>query len=143
MSSSAATAVSALPRDNSKVPVSAIRHANGDKSIFIITLDVSNFPELVASYTTPGQRVQISLPFSGLDPAYMDISSVPRTGARIFELLVRSVPGTTAERLCKLSVGDHVELGAVTGLGLPIQCIVGAETVLYFAVAEGLRYVLN
>ncbi|CAN6170691.1 unnamed protein product [Urochloa humidicola] len=131
------TAYAVLRDDSTSVPISAIGPANIDKSIFEITLDLSSAPEFVASYTTPGQTVTASVPSSGLRAAYIEISSAPQSGPQ-FDLLVKSVPRTTAEQLCKLSVGDLVELGAVTGQGLPIQDIKEAETVLYFAVAEGL-----
>jgi hypothetical protein len=121
------------------VPVSAIGPANADSSIFKVTLDLSGAPELAASYTTPGQLVQASVPSSGFRPAYMEISSAP--GAQLLDLLARSVPGTTTEVLCGLGVSDHVELGAASGTGLPVQSIKEAENVLCFAVAEGLRYV--
>ncbi|CAO1939870.1 unnamed protein product [Urochloa humidicola] len=131
------TAYAVLRDDSTSVPISAIGPANIDKSIFEITLDLSSAPEFVASYTTPGQTVTASVPSSGLRAAYIEISSAPQSGPQ-FDLLVKSVPRTTAEQLCKLSVGDLVELGAVTWQGLPIQDIKEAETVLYFAVAEGL-----
>ncbi|RCV09316.1 hypothetical protein SETIT_2G017600v2 [Setaria italica] len=131
------TAYAVLSRDDwAAVPVSAIGPANADNSIFKVTLDLSDAPELASSYTTPGQLVQASVPSSGLRPAYMEISSAP--GAQQLDLLARSVPGTTTERLCTLGVRDHVELGAITGQGLPVQSIKEAETVLYLAVAEGL-----
>ncbi|CAL5077159.1 unnamed protein product [Urochloa decumbens] len=123
--------------DTASVPISAIGPANDDKSIFKVTLDLSDAPEYVASYTTPGQSVVTSVPSSGLRAAYMEIASAPHSGPR-FDLLVRSVPGSTAEQLCKLAVGDLVELGAITGEGIPVQDIKDAETVLYFAVADGL-----
>ncbi|CAN6222266.1 unnamed protein product [Urochloa humidicola] len=135
---SCSTTAAVLRDDSTSVPISAIGPANMDKSIFEITLDLSSAPEFVASYTTPGQTVTASVPSSGLRAAYIEISSAPQSGPQ-FDLLVKSVPRTTAEQLCKLNVGDAVELGAVTGQGLPIQDIKEAETVLYFAVAEGLR----
>ncbi|CAL5077973.1 unnamed protein product [Urochloa decumbens] len=131
------TAYAVLRDDTALVPISAIGPVNDDKSIFEITLDLSNAPEFVASYTTPGQTVTTTVPSSGLRAAYIEIASAPHSGPQ-FDLLVKSVPRTTAERLCKLSVGDQVELGAVTGQGLPISDIKEAETVLLFAVAEGL-----
>lgn len=136
------TTAYAVQRDHrDTVPVSATRPANADESIFMVTLDLSDAPELATSYTTPGQYVQTSVPSSGLRPAYLEISSAPAplSGGQQFELLVRAVPGTTAELLCKLGKGDRVELGAAAGAGLPTQLIKQAETVLYFAVAEGLR----
>ncbi|KAI5009326.1 hypothetical protein ZWY2020_011463 [Hordeum vulgare] len=52
----------------------------------------------------------------------MCISSPPHSGLQ-FDLLVRSVPHTTSELLCKLHVGDVVEIGPVKGTGFAIQNI--------------------
>ncbi|KAK3139076.1 hypothetical protein QOZ80_5AG0377470 [Eleusine coracana subsp. coracana] len=127
-------------------PVISIRPANEDKTIFLITLDLSDAREMVDSYTTPGQYLLTSvlpsespekrLPF----PAYMCISSAPRSGLH-FDLLVRSVPGTMSELLCNLNVGDLVELGPIRGNGFAIQNINPppvAETVFLFAYTEGI-----
>ncbi|KAI5009325.1 hypothetical protein ZWY2020_011462 [Hordeum vulgare] len=98
----------ALRRDSwTSVPISAITPATQDQSIVLITLDLSGAPDLVATYTTPGQ----------------------------------SVPHTTSELLCKLHVGDVVEIGPVKGTGFAIQNInppEDTETVLLFAAAEGI-----
>jgi ferredoxin-NADP reductase len=71
----------------------------------------------------------------------MAVASPPGTGTR-FEFLVKSVPGTTAERLCGLRDGDVVELGAVMGKGFPLDRITppdAAQTVLIFAAGTGIR----
>jgi ferredoxin-NADP reductase len=124
------------------VPVAAIRPATDDESIFLITLDLSGAPALVDAYTTPGQYLLTRVPSGDKrPPAYMCISSAPRSGFH-FDLLLRSVTGTTSEQLCELHVGDVVELGPVTGPGFAIHNInppAAAETVLLFAVGVGIR----
>jgi len=62
-------------------PVAAIGPATDDESIFLITVDLSGAPALVDAYTTPGQYLLARVP-SGekLYPAYMCISSAPRSG---------------------------------------------------------------
>ncbi|KAI5007637.1 hypothetical protein ZWY2020_006700 [Hordeum vulgare] len=133
----------ALRRDSwTSVPISAITPATQDQSIFLITLDLSGAPDLVATYTTPGQYVLTRIPslLGGPPPAFMCISSPPHSGLQ-FDLLVRSVPHTTSELLCKLHVGDVVEIGPVKGTGFAIQNInppEDTETVLLFAAAEGI-----
>jgi len=122
-------------------PVAAIGPATDDESIFLITLDLSGAPALVDAYTTPGQYLLARVP-SGekLSPAYMCISSAPRSGLQ-FDLLVKPVPGTTSEQLSKLRVGEVVELGPVMGRGFAIQHInppAAAETLLLFAVGVGI-----
>ena len=123
-------------------PVSAIAPATEGKSMFLITLDLSGAPDLVATYTTPGQYLLTRVPLrGGPPPTFMCISSAPHSGLQ-FDLLVRSVLGTTSELLCKLHVGDVVELGPVKGTGFAIQNInppEATETVLLFAAAEGIR----
>ena len=123
-------------------PVAAIGPATDDESIFLITLDVSGAPALVDAYTTPGQYLLARVP-SGekLSPAYMCISSAPRSGLQ-FDLLIKPVPGTTSEQLSKLHVGEVVELGPVMGRGFAIQHInppEAAETMLLFAAGAGIR----
>ncbi|KAK3135874.1 hypothetical protein QOZ80_5BG0424570 [Eleusine coracana subsp. coracana] len=127
-------------------PIISIRPANEDKTIFLLTLDLSDAKEIVDSYTTPGQYLQTSvLPSESPEkrlpwPAEMCISSAPRSGLH-FDLLVRSVPGTMSELLCNLNVGDLVELGPIRGNGFAIQNINPppvADTVLLFAYREGI-----
>ncbi|CAL5034530.1 unnamed protein product [Urochloa decumbens] len=127
-----------LRRDDTvEVPIQAIGPANDNSSIFKLTLDLSNAEDEERMYTTPGQYVRVSVPSFG-GSASMEFASAPRSGLHQYDLLVRSVPGTIAERLCKLAPGDQVELGPVIGPGFPVEEIEKVETVLYFAVAEGL-----
>jgi len=120
--------------------VSAIVPATEDKSMFLITLDLSGAKDLVDTYTTPGQYLLTRVTSGAPAPDYFCISSAPHSGLQ-FDLLVRSVPGTSSELLCKLHAGDVVELGPVTGPGFAIQNInppEATQTVFLFAVAEGI-----
>lgn len=110
-------------------PVSAVSAATADGSVFHVAVDLSDAADLAESYTTPGQYLQIRVPSGGggaIKPAFMAVASPPGAGAR-FEFLVKSVPGTTAERLCGLRDGDVVELGAVMGKGFPLEVITPAD----------------
>jgi len=126
------------------VPVSAVSAATADGSISHFVVDLSDAADLVDSYTTPGQYLKIRVPSSAgeeLKPAFMAIASPPGGGPR-FEFVVKTVPGTTAERLCTLRDGDVVELGAVTGDGFALDKINPpdvAQTVLLFATGTGIR----
>nr|CAB3446640.1 unnamed protein product [Digitaria exilis] len=141
------TAVHAVKQDAAvwtPAPVSAVGAATADGSIFHVAVDLSDAADLADSYTSPGQYLQIRVPSGGgeeLKPAFMAVASPPGAGAR-FEFLVKSVPGTTAERLCGLRDGDVVELGAVMGKGFPLERITpadAAQTVLIFAAGTGIR----
>ncbi|CAN6251620.1 unnamed protein product [Urochloa humidicola] len=123
-------------------PVSAVGAATADGSIFHVAVDLSDAADLADSYTSPGQYLQIRVPSGGEEPksAFVAVASPPGGGAR-FEFLVKSVPGTTAERLCGLRDGDVVELGAVMGKGFPLERITPADavqTVLIFAAGTGI-----
>ncbi|CAL5058150.1 unnamed protein product [Urochloa decumbens] len=139
------TAVHAVKQDAAvwtPAPVSAVGAATVDGSIFHVAVDLSDAAGLADSYTSPGQYLQIRVPSAGeeLKPAFMAVASPPGAGAR-FEFLVKSVPGTTAERLCGLRDGDVVELGAVMGKGFPLERITpadAAQTVLIFAAGTGI-----
>lgn len=124
-------------------PVSAVGAATADGSISHVAVDLSDAADLVDSYTNPGQYLLIRVPSAGeeLKPAFMAIASPPGAGPR-FEFLVKTVPGTTAERLCALRLGDVVELGAVMGKGFALDRITPpdvAQTVLIFATGTGIR----
>ncbi|KAG2651067.1 fruit protein pKIWI502-like [Panicum virgatum] len=140
------TAVHAVKQDAAvwtPAPVSAVGAATADGSIFHVAVDLSDAADLAESYTSPGQYLQIRVPSGGgeeIKPAFMAVASPPGAGAR-FEFLVKSVPGTTAERLCGLRDGDVVELGAVMGKGFPLERITppdAAQTVLIFAAGTGI-----
>ncbi|PUZ75587.1 hypothetical protein GQ55_1G191600 [Panicum hallii var. hallii] len=140
------TAVHAVKQDAAvwtPAPVSAVGAATADGSIFHVAVDLSDAADIAESYTSPGQYLQIRVPSGAgeeIKPAFMAVASPPGTGAR-FEFLVKSVPGTTAERLCGLRDGDVVELGAVMGKGFPLDRITppdAAQTVLIFAAGTGI-----
>uniref|UniRef100_A0A2P2NHU1 FAD-binding FR-type domain-containing protein n=1 Tax=Rhizophora mucronata TaxID=61149 RepID=A0A2P2NHU1_RHIMU len=112
------------------------------ESLFHVTIDVSDSPELAASHTRPGQYLQLRVP-DVEKPSFLAIASPPNyaasTGA--FEFLVKSVTGSTAELLCGLKRGDLVELSQAMGRGFEIDRIESPEkhsTVLIFATGSGI-----
>ncbi|BAF08628.1 fruit protein pKIWI502 [Oryza sativa Japonica Group] len=121
-------------------PVSSFGPATADGSLVHFSVDLSDATDLAASYTTPGQYLLIRVPGEDeLKPAFMAIASPP--GGAAFEFLVKTVPGTTAEKLCGLRDGDVLELGAIMGNGFPISRINPpdeAQTVLLFATGTGI-----
>lgn len=123
-------------------PVSAVSTATADGLLSYVVVDLSDAADLVDAYTTPGQYLKVRVPSAAdLKPAFMAIASPPGAGPR-FEFVVKTVPGTTAERLCTLKDGDVVELGAVTGDGFALDKINPpdvAQTVLLFATGTGIR----
>ncbi|KAJ4825176.1 hypothetical protein Tsubulata_022543 [Turnera subulata] len=123
-----------------QAPLSVIEPAA--ESLFHVTIDVSDSPDLAASHTRPGQYLQLRVP-EVEKPSFLAIASPPSyAGAKgAFEFLVKSVPGSTAELLCGLKRGDVVELSAVMGKGFPIEKIERPEdysTVLIFATGSGI-----
>ncbi|XWS35024.1 hypothetical protein CRYUN_Cryun21dG0089900 [Craigia yunnanensis] len=121
-------------------PISSIDIAA--ESLFHISIDVSNSPDLVASHTLPGQYLQLRLP-DVEKPSFLAIGSPPSLAAAsgAFEFLVKSVAGSTAELLCGLRKGDVVELSQVMGNGFNIDKIDPPEdypTVLIFATGSGI-----
>ncbi|XVE92640.1 hypothetical protein REPUB_Repub01dG0116000 [Reevesia pubescens] len=121
-------------------PISSIETAA--ESLFHVSIDVSNSPDLVASHTIPGQCLQLRLP-DVEKPSFLAIASPPSLAAYsgVFEFLVKSVEGSTAELLCGLKKGDVVELSQVMGNGFNIDKIDPPEdypTVLIFATGSGI-----
>lgn len=57
----------------------------------------------------------------------------------MFEFLVKSVRGSTAEMLCELKEGDIVELSHAIGNGFEVEEIQRCETVFIFATGSGIR----
>ena len=122
-------------------PISLIETAA--ESLFHVSIDVSNSPDLAASHTLPGQYLQLRLP-NVEKPSFLAIASPPFLAAAsgAFEFLVKSVEGSTAELLCGLKKGDVVELSQVMGNGFNIDKIDPPEdypTVLIFATGSGIR----
>ncbi|KAK6134173.1 hypothetical protein DH2020_032085 [Rehmannia glutinosa] len=124
-------------------PTRLIEVSPAAESLFRITIDVSQSPELAASYTTAGQYLQLRLREPHIRPTLLAISSPPSVAASkgVFEFLVKSIAGSTAELLCGLQKGDVVELSAAMGKGFAIDQISPPEkyqTVLIFATGSGI-----
>ncbi|EOX99985.1 FAD/NAD(P)-binding oxidoreductase isoform 1 [Theobroma cacao] len=121
-------------------PISSIEPAA--ESLFHVSIDVSDSPDLASSHTLPGQYLQLRLP--DVDkPSFLAIASPPSLAAAggVFEFLVKSVAGSTAELLCGLKKGDVVELSQVIGNGFNVDKIDPPEdypTVLIFATGSGI-----
>ncbi|CAN1151620.1 Fruit protein pKIWI502 [Linum perenne] len=112
------------------------------ESMFHVSIDVSDYPDLAASHTLPGQYLQLRIP-EAEKPSFLAIASPPSFAASkgAFEFLVKSVAGSTAEALCGLKKGDVVELSGVMGKGFVIGQIDPPEkypTVLIFATGSGI-----
>lgn len=125
-------------------PLSLIESAA--ESLFHISIDISNAPDLVASYTRPGQYLQLRVP-DVEKPSFLAIASPPSLAVArgAFEFLVKSIAGSTAEILCGLKKGETVELSPVMGNGFDIDQIDPPEqfpTVLIFATGSGIRWEL-
>ncbi|XP_059649647.1 fruit protein pKIWI502 [Cornus florida] len=111
-------------------------------SLFHITIDVSDSPDLVSSHTRAGQYLQLRLP-DAAKPSFLAIASPPSLAAArgAFEFLVKSVAGSTVELLCGLQKGDVVELSPVMGKGFDVDQISPPQdyqTVLIFATGSGI-----
>ncbi|KAI3733894.1 hypothetical protein L6452_13352 [Arctium lappa] len=112
------------------------------ESLFHITIDVSDSPDLAASYTLAGQYLQLRLP-DVEKPSFLAIASPPSLTSTkgVFEFLVKSIAGSTAELLCGLGKGDVVELSPVMGKGFNTDRISPPEdyqSVLIFATGSGI-----
>ncbi|CAH9114701.1 unnamed protein product [Cuscuta europaea] len=112
------------------------------ESLFHVTIDVSDSPDLAVSHTKAGQYLQLRVP-DVEKPSFLAIASPPTLSAAkgVFEFLVKTVPGSTAELLCNLQKGDVVELSSVMGKGFEIDLISPPEkyqTVLIFATGSGI-----
>lgn len=113
------------------------------ESLFHVTIDVSDAPDLAVSHTRPGQYLQLRVP-DVEKPSFLAIASPPSLSeARgAFEFLVKTVAGSTAELLCGLKKGDVVELSQVMGRGFDIDRVDPPEsfpTLLIFATGSGIR----
>ncbi|XP_058088344.1 fruit protein pKIWI502-like isoform X2 [Magnolia sinica] len=112
------------------------------ESLFHVSIDVSDSPDLAASHSRPGQYLQLRVP-DAAKPAFLAIASPPSLAASKgeFEFLVKTVAGSTAELLCGLQKGDVVELSPVMGKGFDVDAISQPElfqTVLIFATGSGI-----
>ncbi|CAN0871419.1 Fruit protein pKIWI502, partial [Linum grandiflorum] len=112
------------------------------ESLYHVSIDVSDSPDLAASHTLPGQYLQLRVPVVDRQ-TFLAIASPPSFAASrgAFEFLVKSVPGSTAELLCHLKRGDVVELSHAIGKGFEIDRIDPPEkyqAVLIFATGSGI-----
>ncbi|KAL1568400.1 fruit protein pKIWI502 [Salvia divinorum] len=124
-------------------PTPLLKISPAAESLFSVTIDVSESPELAASYTKAGQYLQLRLPEPESKPSFLAIASPPSAAASngVFEFLVKSVAGSTAELLCGLQKGDFVELSPAMGKGFDVDQISPSEsyqTVLIFATGSGI-----
>ncbi|KAJ8479503.1 hypothetical protein OPV22_023230 [Ensete ventricosum] len=125
-----------------QAPLSLVAPASADASLFHVSVDVSDAPDLAVSYTVPGQYLQLRVPASE-KPSFLAIASPPSFASSRgeFQFLVKRVPGSTADLLCGLGRGDVVELSAVMGKGFQVERISppGAfPAVLIFATGSGI-----
>lgn len=126
-------------------PLSSVR--NAADSLFHVTIDVSDTPDIAASHTRAGQYLQLRLPDAeNAKPSFLAVASPPSFAAARgqFEFLVKSVAGSTAELLCGLRRGDFVEVTQVMGRGFDVDQISPPEeysTVLIFATGSGIRLI--
>ncbi|KAF3432241.1 hypothetical protein FNV43_RR26980 [Rhamnella rubrinervis] len=139
----ASVAAAALRQDTTvwtQAPLSFVEPAA--ESLFHVTVDISDSPDLASSHTCAGQYLQLRVPDSS-KPSFLAIASPPSLAAAsgAFEFLVKSVAGSTAELLCGLKRGDVVELSPVMGKGFDTYRIDPPEdysTVLIFATGSGI-----
>ncbi|GFZ00253.1 FAD/NAD(P)-binding oxidoreductase [Actinidia rufa] len=121
-------------------PLADVRPAA--ESLFHVIVDVSDSPDLAASHVRAGQYLQLRIP-NAEKPSFLALASPPPLAAEkgVFEFLVKSVAGSTAELLCGLGKGDVVELTQVMGRGFDVDQISPPEeysTVLIFATGSGI-----
>ncbi|KAI3730626.1 hypothetical protein L1987_61798 [Smallanthus sonchifolius] len=112
------------------------------ESLFYVTIDVSDSPDLASSYTLGGKYLQLRIP-NVEKPSFLAIASPPSLTFTncVFEFLVKSIAGSTAELLCGLGKGDVVELSPVMGKGFNTAQISPPEeyrSVLIFATGSGI-----
>ncbi|CAM0878863.1 unnamed protein product [Alopecurus aequalis] len=141
LSNAAAAALAsppAAPAEWTDAPVSAVRAATPDASLFHVSLDLSAHGALLASHVAAGQFLPFRLP-SAPYPIFLAISSPPSSPLGSFDFLVKRLPGTPSARLCDLRPGDRVRVGgAVVGRGFEVARIADAREVLLFATGSGI-----
>lgn len=139
----ASVAAAAVRQDTTvwtTAPLSEVEPAA--EALFHITVDLSDSPDLAASHTQAGQYLQLRVP-DALKTSFLAIASPPKLASAhgVFEFLVKSVPGSTAEILCGLKKGTVVELSQVMGNGFDMSRIDPPEkyaTVFIFATGSGI-----
>ncbi|XP_020581218.1 fruit protein pKIWI502 [Phalaenopsis equestris] len=144
---SLAVAAASVRQDSptwTQAPLSLVRAASADSSLFHISIDASDSPDLISAHTTAGQYLQLRLPSAvHAKPIFLAIASPPSLAATRgeFEFLVKRVEGSTAQLLCCLQSGDVVEMSGVMGRGFEIDRISSpddAQTILIFATGSGI-----
>ncbi|CAK9137172.1 unnamed protein product [Ilex paraguariensis] len=115
------------------------------ESLYHISIDVSDSPDLATSHTKAGQYLQLRVPLYDAvsRPSFFAIASPPSLSSvqGVFEFLVKSVAGSTAKLLCGLNKGDVVELSQVMGKGFDIDRISPPQdyqSLLIFATGSGI-----
>jgi NAD(P)H-flavin reductase len=133
------------PTEWTEAPVSVVRAATPDASLFHVSLDLSSHAPLLASHVAAGQFLPFRLP-SAPYPIFLAISSPPPAASSAlgsFDFLVKRLPGTPSARLCDLRPGDLVRVGgSVVGRGFEVARMGDAREVLVFATGSGVRFVL-
>ncbi|MQL92653.1 hypothetical protein Taro_025287 [Colocasia esculenta] len=139
-------AVAAAVRQDAAVwtqaPLTDVQHATDDGTLFHVSIDVSDSPDLAGAFTVPGQYLQLRVP-DAPKPAFLAMASPPSVASSrgVFEFLVKRVPGSTAELLCGLGKGDVVELSGIMGKGFEVDRFSppgAVSTVLLFATGSGI-----
>ncbi|XP_010916299.1 fruit protein pKIWI502 [Elaeis guineensis] len=143
--SSLAAVAAAVRQDSAtwiQAPLTLVAPASPDASLFHVSIDVSDAPDLATAHIAPGQYLQLRLPAAS-KPAFLAIASPPALAAARgeFEFLVKRVAGSTTDLLCGLRRGDVVELSAVMGTGFEVERMSPPDafpTVLIFATGSGI-----
>ncbi|XP_022968657.1 fruit protein pKIWI502-like [Cucurbita maxima] len=112
------------------------------ESLFHVSIDVSDAPDLVASHTRAGQYLQLRVP-DVEKPTFLAIASPPSLASSegVFQFLVKNVEGSIAELLCGLKKGDVVQLNQVMGSGFDVDQIAPPQnypTVFIFATGSAI-----
>ncbi|KAK4263876.1 hypothetical protein QN277_029233 [Acacia crassicarpa] len=139
----ASVAAAAVRQDTTvwtPAPLSEVEPAA--ESLFHVSVDLSDSPDLAASHTRAGQYLQLRVP-DAPKPSFLAIASPPKLASArgVFEFLVKSVPGSIAEILCGLKKGTVVEMSQVMGNGFDTSQIDPPEkyaTVFIFATGSGI-----
>ncbi|GAA0145841.1 hypothetical protein LIER_05937 [Lithospermum erythrorhizon] len=136
------SAAALRPETTTYTAVPILKITPAAESLFHVTVDVSHSPNLANSYSTPGQYLQLRVPYFD-KIALLSIASPPSITAskRVFEFLVKSVDGSAAEVMCRLNKGDVVELSCAMGKGFHMDQVSPPQyyqTILIFATGSGI-----
>ncbi|KAL0538705.1 hypothetical protein IC582_022860 [Cucumis melo] len=139
-----ATAAAAAVRQDTaawtQAPLTEVEPAA--ESLFHVSVDVSDAPDLAASHTRAGQYLQLRVP-DVEKPTFLAIASPPLLASAegVFQFLVKSVESSIAELLCGLKKGDVVQLSQVMGKGFDVDQIAPPQdypSVFIFATGSGI-----